>query len=906
MCSRLVKDVHRAVQCDICNFWNHIKCDKIEPAMYEKLTKSEEPHVCYKCREDNIPFFKLTNDQFITTSFRGCNKDIDELVSLNILPPNILKSFFNEINESNLFKDSEDEDSPINCKYYGADSSLPKIKSNKYLSLFHMNIASLELHKEELEILLSILDIKFSILGITETKLKKDVLPISDYNMAGYNCYHTPTESAKGGAALYIDDIYITKRRNDLEKILYKSGKLESVFVEIVIKNGKNIIVGCIYRHPTMDIEEFNSHYFSIAMNKITNENKHIYLCGDFNIDLMKTGEDTHIDNFFEVITSNLLIPHIIIPSRVTNHSKTLIDNIFSNSINFSQGLSGNLTTSISDHYPQFLIIPTENPKTTKKHNLFKRDFQNFDRINFVAEILNVDWNSVLSIEKGDPDNSFNMFDAKINEILNKYVPLKKLNKKDFKYQLKPWISHGILNSIKRRDKLLRKYINEKDVIIKEDLKYEYRKLRNKIVNLIRTGKRNHFQKHFTENANNIRETWKGIKSIINIKNCMKTYPAVMKNKNDLFTEPKNIAEGFNNYFSLIAKKLQDKIVHFGDFSKYLKDPVEQRFLMESADSKEIIAIIELLNNNKASGPFSIPTSILKLIKNNICYPLKEIINLSFATGLYPSKLKIAKVNPIYKGKGDICDFSSYRPISLLSNINKIFEKLVYARVYSYLNLHNCIYDLQFGFRTKHSTNHALVSLTENIREALDKGNFACGIFVDLQKAFDTVDHQILLEKLKHYGIRGKANEWFKSYLTERHQYVSINGYNSSNKLMNYGVPQGSVLGPLLFLIYINDLHNAIKHGVTHHFADDTNLFLCEATLKKMQIKVNIDLKLLCSWLKANKISLNASKTELLLFRHPNKKLNYDLKIKIDGKKITPSDSVKYLGITIDCHLNWH
>ena len=386
----------------------------------------------------------------------------------------------------------------------------------------------------------------------------------------------------------------------------------------------------------------------------------------------------------------------------------------------------------------------------------------------------------------------------------------------------------------------------------------------------------------------------------------MKTYPAVMKNNKDLFTEPQNIAEGFNNYFSLIPKKLQDKIIHFGDdFSKYLKDPIDSRFVMESADTKEIIVIIELLNNNKATGPYSIPTNILKLIKSNICYPLKEIINISFATGIYPNKLKIAKVNPIYKGKGDICEFSSYRPISLLSNINKIFEKLVYSRVYSYLNLHKCIYELQFGFRSNHSTNHALTSLTENIREALDKGHFACGIFIDLQKAFDTVDHHILLKKLD-YGIRGKANEWFKSYLSDRQQYVSINGFNSTNKIMNYGVPQGSVLWPLLFLIYINDLHNAINYSITHHFADDTNLLLSNDSLKKLQKQVNLDLKFLCNWLKANKISLNASKTELLLFRHPNKKLNYEIKIKIDGKKIVPSDSVKYLGIIIDSHLNWH
>ena len=372
-------------------------------------------------------------------------------------------------------------------------------------------------------------------------------------------------------------------------------------------------------------------------------------------------------------------------------------------------------------------------------------------------------------------------------------------------------------------------------------------------------------------------------------------------------TNPTKIAESFNNYFTSIAENLQKNIT-FGNnnFVKYLNTPLEYNFLFRSVDSTEIIMIINSLKSSKASGPYSIPTEILKIIKQNICYPLKEIINMSFATGVYPDKLKIAKVIPIYKNKGDELLVSNYRPISLLSNINKIFEKLVYSRLYSFFNLHNCIYELQFGFRANHSTNHALFSLTEEIRKALDNNNFACGIFIDLQKAFDTVDHKILLRKLEHYGIRGIANGWFKSYLSNRQQFVSINGYDSKKQNVKFGVPQGSVLGPLLFLIYINDLHFAMKFSTTHHFADDTNLLIIDKTMKKNQKKINIDLKLLCRWLKANKISLNASKTELIIFRDPKKKINFNPKIKIDGKRLIPCKFVKYLGIIIDDYLNWH
>ena len=210
-----------------------------------------------------------------------------------------------------------------------------------------------------------------------------------------------------------------------------------------------------------------------------------------------------------------------------------------------------------------------------------------------------------------------------------------------------------------------------------------------------------------------------------------------------------------------------------------------------------------------------------------------------------------------------------------------------------------------------------MLSLTEKIREALDNGKFACGVFIDLQKAFDTVDHFILLKKLEHYGIKGIANDWFRSYLTDRTQITSVNGFVSEYRDMKYGVPQGSVLGPLLFLIYINDLHNAIKFSTVHHFADDTNLLISNVSIKTIQTQINLDLKYLCKWLKANKISLNSSKTEVLIFRHQNKTIAYrknpgeklrpwDIKIKIDGKKIDPSTHVKYMGVLIDSHLNWN
>ena len=248
---------------------------------------------------------------------------------------------------------------------------------------------------------------------------------------------------------------------------------------------------------------------------------------------------------------------------------------------------------------------------------------------------------------------------------------------------------------------------------------------------------------------------------------------------------------------------------------------------------------------------------------------------------------------------------SNYRPISLLSNIEKIYEKVMYSRLIAFLDSHNLIYARQFGFRKGHSTVHALIDITERIRKCLDKGEFAGGVFVDLQKAFDTVDHKILLSKLEHYGIRGCCNDWFRSYLSERLQFVTICNSNSSSRQISHGVPQGSTLGPLLFLIYINDLHLAIKHSETFHFADDTHLLHFAKTISSLCSKINADLRILTCWLNANKISLNSSKTEFILFRSRSKPLNFTPFLKLLGKRIYPSSSVKYLGIRIDQHLDW-
>ena len=283
------------------------------------------------------------------------------------------------------------------------------------------------------------------------------------------------------------------------------------------------------------------------------------------------------------------------------------------------------------------------------------------------------------------------------------------------------------------------------------------------------------------------------------------------------------------------------------------------------------------------------------------------MINISLRQGIFPKELKVAKVIPVYKSE-DSHIFGNYRPISLLPVFSKVFEKCVAKQLTDYLNFNDLFYELQFGFRKGHSTIHPLVKFLNYVSEAHNNHEHALAIFIDLKKAFDTVNHQILLDKLKYYGIRGIANTWFRNYLLNRQQFVEINGTRSNIAKINIGVPQGSVLGPLLFLLFINDMPINCNF-FTILFADDTTLQWKHKNLDKLVSMANHNLNSASNWFNANRLTLNAKKTKCMLFSPNSLCPPFPSNLKINGEIIERiglrfiTKSFKLVGVNLDDQL---
>ena len=466
----------------------------------------------------------------------------------------------------------------------------------------------------------------------------------------------------------------------------------------------------------------------------------------------------------------------------------------------------------------------------------------------------------------------------------------------------KPWFTSGLKKSSIVKNKLYKKFILSPTPL---NLK-EYKIYKNKYVHILRKAKKTYFSKKFEESKNNIKSTWITINQLLNKKKKPPLGPSLMLlNGNKLSNDPYEISCGFNNFFADVGASISQKIENIsGSHLEYLKNLNRCIYHFEPPTLNEIRDVIRNLKTNSA-GHDEISGFLMKEVLNNILEPLTHILSLSMATGVVPKDLKKAKIIPLFKD-GDQCNFTNYRPISILPWFSKILEKLIYSRILSHLQDNEILFEHQYGFRKHHSTYMALLQLVDKIQTALNDRKYSLSIFLDLSKAFDTVNHEILFKKLQYYGFQGDTLKWLISYMKERVQYVVINGCASSTLGVSCGVPQGSVLGPLLFLIYMNDFPLACNSSSPILFADDTNMTLSHIDLHTLINNANEEMARVAKWFKLNKLSLNIKKSSFIVLtgRGRSYKKNY-ARVSIEGNEISQVCHVTFLGIIIDEKLNW-
>ena len=812
---------------------------------------------------------------------------------------------------------NEDENNNVHVirhsAYYDHERLLEELSSKPNdFTIFSSNIESIYAKFTEIETFIELLrkdGIEFSALCFQECWISNND-DASHIQLDGYELIKQCRGCSKKGGLL----IYLHEKFTHSIRLSYNASDIwEGLFIDISDGGlSKPLTIGNIYRPPRDHIANYTKFLEEITpiltlLETLPNE---IVLTGDFNINLLKINTREIFSEIFDTFTSNSFFPTITLPTRFSNRNGTLIDNFFCKLTEASlSSLSGICINQFSDHHPYFISLKIIKPKHQLPKYIKVRKYSPNALNNFHNEILSTNILDQLEMNPlANPNDNYEKIEKIITNAHNKCIPSKVTKFNKYKHSRSSWITQGILKSIHYRDKLYKKLKKEPpNTPLFAQNKVNLSTYNKILRQSIRLAKKTYYDKSFTKYKHDIKNTWATINTILQKTKNKRTFPSYFKDDNDTITDKLDIANRFNLFFTNIGKNLADTLnsPNSKNHKNYLGTSTQSRFTFRHIDQKEIENIIKDFTPKTSTGHDNLSINLIKLVNKEIALPLKIIINQMFSTGIFPNKLKIAKIIPIFK-KDDDKVFNNYRPISLLPVISKIFEKAMFIQVYDYFQDEKLFYASQYGFRKGHSTEYAALEIVDRIMNDMDKGLVPINIYLDLSKAFDTIDHNILLDKLYHYGIQGTTLNLFKSYLSSRQQYVEYDGVSSDLLKIETGVPQGSVLGPLLFIIYMNDLAKCSTFFDFIIYADDTTL---SGLINLQQQESNVDeihseLDNVSDWLKVNKLSLNKTKTKMMVFHKPQRKIIIP-EIKIDGTIINCVDDFNLLGVTLDKHLTW-
>ena len=665
------------------------------------------------------------------------------------------------------------------------------------------------------------------------------------------------------------------------------------MFVKLHLSNNKTVIIGVIYRHPGYNYTDFLNCFEKLLYN-LNLSNKTYFVCGDFNINYSKQQQNSVYINSIASTGSQQLITS---PTRIKSapNASSLLDHLYTNHLT-DQVLVKIISHDVTDHLPFIAVIDNHPPKIERQCKYKKRDMRNFNKNEFL-DYLSLHMNSISSL---DANESFDMFIDVMTNSINKFAPFRSLTKREIKLKAKPWITPNISKLIRKKNRLYKKFVRSKSNADQRAFKV----FSNHLNHMKEQSKRHHYDNVINNSSKNSKLIWKTVNDIVNLKDKKGTdIKLITTQDGKSISDPTRISEEFNTFFASIGQSTSNSLTSNVPFSLSHIPNNSKSFFLKPFTAREIKAHIQQLNTSKSVRPNDPPIKFIKMAAEVISPTLAKIFNQCIEQQTFPNSLKTACVIPIHK-RGNKTSCNNFRPISLISPFSKLFEKCLLTQLSSFFQSNSLISPNQFGFKENTSTEIAVSKIYDEYVQNIEDKKITCSVYLDISKAFDTVNHQILLKKLDRYGVRGLPLGILKSYLSNRYQYTSISGSFSSCLPIFSGVPQGSVLGPFLFSVFINDLP-LITNMKSTLFADDACLSYSHNCILQIERFVNKELHKVNLWLLSNKLKLNIDKTNYMLVHRQNTIQTHNISIAINNTRIKEKDQVKYLGVIIDNHLSW-